>query len=86
MLNDGDLERCINCNRPEFPARITLNGKIADRTFAQRKSFTCWHCKGEIPQFTYYYSVVIAGGGLGSLKFPDRIHEECIFDFMEIEH
>lgn len=29
-----------------------------------------------------YYRVTIGGGGLGSLKFPDRVHERCIREYL----
>jgi hypothetical protein len=61
--------------------RITLNGCIAERHLS-RKSFTCELCKVEIPRGVFYYSVIIAGGGLQSLKFPDRCHEGCVLEFL----
>lgn len=39
-----------------------------------RKQHTCRVCPRPITPGESYYEVTIAGGGLGSLKFPDRIH------------
>lgn len=66
-------------NWPESaPARqIFRNGYIAELRRA-RKSFTCSQCIEEIEKGTLYYSVTKGGGGLGSLKYPDRIHTDCL--------
>lgn len=63
---------------PAPAIRITKNGRIAERHFAQRRGFTCCHCHEDIPRFSYYYTVTYAGAGLGGIKFPDRCHEHCV--------
>lgn len=42
-----------------------------------RKYHRCEVCKGDIDPGMQYYAATIGGGGLGSLKFPDRIHLNC---------
>ena len=56
---------------------IRHNGKIATLRRA-RTSKKCVECVLPIPVQTRYYSVVNGGGGLGSLKYPDAVHIECI--------
>lgn len=56
---------------------LRLNGKIATLRQA-RKAHTCADCGLPIAKGTYYYEVVYAGSGLGSLKFPERNHIECL--------
>ena len=53
------------------------DGHIADLRKA-RKTFVCKVCQLPIEPKSEYYTVVIGGGGLGSLKFPDRVHEYCL--------
>ncbi|MBA7668345.1 hypothetical protein ES703_76455 [subsurface metagenome] len=62
----------------ELKKVIRRNGKIATLTLATRKTFTCAECVLPIPRHTHYYSVVLGGSGLGSTKFPDRAHIECV--------
>lgn len=65
---------------------IYRNGLIADlRTKKGRSSrgFICKKCGKPITQGQQYYDVVIGGGGLASLKNPDRTHVECIEAFLE---
>ena len=81
MFLDGTENKCASCSREELPARIALNGLVAEKHFARHKSFICCHCKDEIPQWTYYYSV-IAGSGLSAIKFADRVHQECAMAFL----
>lgn len=47
-----------------------------------RREFACTECKGAIQVGDAHYSVVIAGGGLGSLKFPDRVHQDCLEKYL----
>ena len=61
----------------ELKKVIRRNGRIATLTLA-RKTFACAECTLPIPRRTRYYSVVLGGSGLGSIKFPDRIHIECV--------
>ncbi len=57
---------------------IRRNGKIATPRHA-RKEHRCNECADPIPARTDYYEVVLAGSGLGSLKFPDRTHAgDCL--------
>lgn len=64
------------------PATKTIyhNGYIADPRKA-RKPSVCEVCYKPIEVGSDYYAVVIGGGGLGSLKFPSRVHLDCINDF-----
>lgn len=66
----------------ELQGRITRYGFIADLTKA-RKACVCNKCKGVILKGEHYYKIVIGGGGLQSLKFPDRTHVKCIEPFLE---
>ena len=61
---------------------ILHKGRIADPHTA-RKGYLCSHCFETILPGERYYSVVIAGGGLGSIKFPERVHPSCIVAFLE---
>ena len=58
-------------------ARIVHNGKIATLTKA-RKQHACIECGDLIPPPMRYYTVVRGGGGLGWLKFPDRVCIPCV--------
>ena len=53
------------------------DGYIADLRKA-RKNFACKVCQLPIEPGSKYYAIVIGGGGLGSLKFPDRTHKHCL--------
>lgn len=57
--------------------QLAVDGKIINwrRT---RKTHNCTGCKQLIEPRTYCYTVVFAGSGLGSLKFPDYYHDECL--------
>ena len=58
--------------------RIRRNGKIATPRNA-RKEHRCTECPDPIAAGTLYYEVVLAGSGLGSLKFPARVHPgDCV--------
>ena len=56
---------------------IRRNGLIATPRTA-KKEHRCRQCPRPIEVGTMYYEVVVGGGGLGSLKFPDRVHAECV--------
>jgi len=64
------------------PTTIRRNGRIAELRQA-RKEYQCDQCKQVIKKRWLYYSVVIGGGGLGSLKYPDRCHVHCIRRFLD---
>lgn len=52
---------------------IRRNGKIATLRVA-RKGYKCSECRLTIFLGEHYWSIVTGGGGLASLKFPDRTH------------
>ena len=52
---------------------IRQNGKIAILRRA-RKQQTCKQCPAPITCGRYYWEVTLAGSGLGSIKFPTRVH------------
>lgn len=57
---------------------IRQNNKIARQRRA-RKQHTCAQCGAPILKGDYYWEVVLAGSGLGSIKFPARVHDgECL--------
>lgn len=56
---------------------LRTNGKIATLVKA-RKGYKCDECGLPIEKGEQHYCIYIGGGGLGSLKFPDRIHIDCI--------
>jgi hypothetical protein len=47
-----------------------------------RKAHKCHVCDSAINPGSCYYSVVKGGGGLGWLKFPDRVHLDCLEDYL----
>ena len=44
--------------------------------------YECKECGLPIEPREYYYSVTWAGSGLGSIKFPDRVHMGCVLNFL----
>jgi hypothetical protein len=42
-----------------------------------RKEHTCKMGDGTIARGEEYWEMTIGGGGLGSIKFPDRVHLAC---------
>lgn len=62
-------------------ARIVRNGRIAELTKA-RKDFVSRCCGLMIEKGSSYYSVTYAGAGLGSIKYPQRCHINCIDKFL----
>lgn len=56
---------------------LRIYGKIATMRKA-RKGHKCHGCGEPIDPGTYYYEIVIGGGGLGSLKYPERTHITCV--------
>lgn len=56
------------------------------RVFTLRKArvyHRCTECMHLIDPGDQYYSVTWGGTGLGSLKFPDSIHIECVDKFID---
>ena len=61
-----------------FAPRVEyFSGFIATLAKARRQ-FECCECPGVIAKGEEYYSVVVGGGGLQALKFPDRVHIFCL--------
>lgn len=61
---------------------IRKEGHIATLT-RSRKYHRCALCQEYINKGEQYYSITIGGGGLGSLKFPERTHSYCLDAFFE---
>lgn len=61
--------------------RVARNGMIADLRKA-RNQYVCIQCVGLIEAGERYYSVTYAGAGLGSIKFPDRCHQDCVEEYL----
>ena len=61
---------------------LRASNRIATLTRA-RKRHRCNHCHLSIMPGEDYYSVVLGGAGLSSLKFPDRVHEVCLDPFLQ---
>lgn len=55
---------------------IVCNGKTYTPRTA-KKEFTCSECKLPIIPGEDYWSITLNGAGVGSLKYPDRIHIAC---------
>lgn len=56
--------------------QVIAQGRIATLTRA-RKPFQCQKCLDWIKPGELYYSVTVAGSGLGGFKFPERLHIQC---------
>ena len=65
--------------------RIYRYGFICDLILAH-KACVCNQCKGVIRKGEHYYQIVIGGGGLQSLKFPNRVEVNCLDIFLERYH
>lgn len=81
------LEAMMHCNDPEPAVKVLhetmrRNGWIATLRRA-RKNYKCSECGLVILAPSYYYEVVVAGGGLRSLKFPDHVHVGCVEEFLK---
>lgn len=61
---------------------VAINGFIFIPHKA-RKRYRCYLCRQDILPGTFYYAVEIGGGGLSSMKFPDRIHIGEIQEFID---
>jgi hypothetical protein len=62
--------------------QVIRDGCTATMTKA-RKDHRCKVCPMPIVRGTHYYSVTYNGAGLGSIKFPNRLHIECINKYWE---
>ncbi|MBA7589696.1 hypothetical protein ES708_31785 [subsurface metagenome] len=62
--------------------RVRYKGRIATLTTA-RKQHRCEVCPEPIKPKENYFSIVMAGSGLGGIKFPDRCHVDCLPNFFK---
>jgi hypothetical protein len=62
---------------------IRIDGRIAELVTAARKSYPCRYCPQTIILGEPHYIVSWAGAGLGSIKFPSRLHASCLPDYLE---
>jgi hypothetical protein len=53
------------------------DGFIVDRQIA-RKYHDCAFCNFMIDPREEYFSIIKGGGGLGWIKYPDRVHLHCL--------
>jgi hypothetical protein len=58
--------------------RVYFGRSIGSLIRKARRIYECVICRGVIAKGTPYYNVTIGGGGLSSLKFPDRWCPACI--------
>ncbi len=65
--------------------RIYFGRSIGSLVRKARRTYECVTCHSTIAKGTPYYSVTIGGGGLSSLKFPDRWCPACIAKRLENE-
>ncbi len=56
---------------------IRREGRTAQLTKA-KKHHRCGVCQEYINKGSQYYAITLNGSGLGSIKFPERIHIECL--------
>ena len=69
---------------PAPAKQIITGGYIADLRVA-KKYHQCEVCRKLIEMGTQYYTVVKGGGGLGWLKHPDRVHIDCLNDYLKAQ-
>ena len=61
---------------------IRSENRIAILT-RSRKYHRCAVCQEYIYKREHYYSITVGGSGLGSIKFPQRVHIHCLDAFLE---
>ena len=62
--------------------RIVHDHGNAELTTA-RKHHRCCVCQEYILPKSRYYAIFVGGGGLGSIKFPERVHTACLEQYYE---
>ncbi len=66
----------------QYPKVINKKGKVCTLRTKRYKSCECSYCAKLIAIGTQFYECIIGGGGLGSKKFPDRVHTVCIYRYL----
>jgi len=66
----------------ETPPEIRREGRIAILRHS-RKYHRCAVSQEYINRGSLYYAVTIGGGGLGSIKFPERVKPEYLEKYFE---
>lgn len=61
--------------------RTRIRGHIITPMVA-RKEYKCAKCGLPIKPKRGYCEIVKGGGGLGWLKFPDRVHPNCLAEYL----
>ena len=67
----------LKMTTPAPALRIIKEGRTSDLT-KSGKYHRCGICQEYILKGSYYYAITINGSGLDSLKFPERVHVECL--------
>ena len=67
----------------ELHGHVCINGKIIQRRNA-RKAHSCKCCGITIVPGPYY-EITLAGSGLGSIKYPDRVHSRCLDNYLDFD-
>lgn len=57
---------------------VRHDGRIAELVKASRKPHRCRVCPEPIQTGEPYYQVTYGGGGLGNIKYPNRVHAVCL--------
>lgn len=63
-------------------SRVVIGKGYICEMHRARKDYKCAECGLLIEAGTEYYQVVIGGGGLQSIKFPERVHDHCLQSFL----
>lgn len=69
----------------DMPREAPFRHKVVTLRKA-RKIHRCSQCRELIDKGEKYCEVVFGGGGLGSLKFPERVHSSCLSNYLEKEN